>query len=585
MSTRPELGSDELDQLADAYKQVQAMGPGPEKDRMLTAVRNVHAQMLEHYDMPTEAIAPDAHMLGIVDWGSGLARTGAGEGALAAKAAYDKATTGETKWDLGSAANRIANAAIPVGEPATSSGQYLDMLGVPEGGMLSDTALGKKMGVERMGRWDITPRGAAGFALDMGLTPKALMRGAAPAAAMTAGKTAAELAAENAAAGAERKLAPPPTVPQQTLQGGKAILSGALTDPLKQLGELLYKRRFGAADEAAEATGKKLPSTIMMENGMPGVTSGGIKKGMKSIINREENAIDQLHTPESAGMMPVRNRSEFLTPLNSADTQKALKIPGSSIAVEGAVNDVTNQFEHAAMQDEALMGNWQKSKMEAGKVRTDPNTGELLFERRGEGRMDAPLSVNPPATKSVLQHAEQQFGPSDARQIRRNFQSQARDAGWYSKRDVLEPGAKAASDAKAAMYNKVGGRAGELELEMLDEAKPGLGGEVYGKHQNISGLMEGAPYLDREFTGGGPTRATTGGARAISPWGTMTKDLVSGAMGVAEAGGGKVLMNPWTRYLAAPAARSAWINDYYRRQTELSDSNPYALIRKYGVQK
>lgn len=699
---RPEISFEELDQMEGIAKQIHSMPSGANKEKAIQAFKNAHSALLEHMDMPTEAIAPDAHMLGILDWGSGALRSAVGETALGGKAIYDKVTKGKTDWNGAEAADRLTDAIVPMGDPARGSGEYLERLGVPEGTALSDTWAGQKMGVERGGRWDVTARGAGGFGLDMGLTPgnvKSLMRAgeartAAKLAAESAPKTAATLAKELATLRREQMLAPPKTFwpsAKSTTEAGKTslrfspgtaipgawdTLQRGISDPLEELGKLLYKGRFADADLAAEHAGKKLPSQIMMENGMPGITERGIRDGMRGIINRTEADINRMATPEEGLFVPTRPQEKFVEPIVRENFSRASKLPGSSKAVEAAVDDALDQFDHAARQEPALMRALQEAKDAAGHAAVDPVTGELLYENgarqmvlpgvpkvtnnsgfegqtvnrsypRVRKEIDVPgkpggmkweelpdgskvlkpypatpptykdvpimqdvpmteqvwvdrpptvepgrpitqtegrVSSNSPAPKSPLSLGRD-FSWEDARQIRRNFQKQASDAGLYSRRDALEPGAQAKVDATSRLHNKIADRAGELELEMLDEASPGLGGKVWEQHRDQAGLLTGAPYLDREFTGGGPTRATTGGARAISPMGQLARDLLGGAKGVAQAAGGKMMMSPWTRKALAPAARAYWLNDFWNREYNESEQNPYGLIKKYGVSK
>ena len=699
---RPEISFEDLDEMEGIAKQIHAMPGGANKEKAIQAFKNAHAKVLEHMDMPTDAIAPDAHLLGILDWGDGALRAGVGESALLTKHVADKVRGKPSGWRGAEAIDRLTDALLPMGDPARGSAEYMERYGVDDLGQLSDTWVGKKLGVERGGRWDLTGRGALGFGLDMGLTTgniKGLKNkwdaaGMAERAAENAPKTASTLAKELAALRKEQALAPPKTLYptwKSTTEGGKTslrfspgtaipgawdTLQKGLTDPLQHLGELLYKSRFSNADKAAEATGKKLPSKIMMENGMPGVTSGGIREGMRGIINRTENSIDQMATPEEGLFVPKMNESQFLLPVKNVRDSRAAQLPGSSIPIAAAQEDVLGQFEHAARQDPGVVRRMEEARAQSGLVPTGPN-GELLYENgavqevlpgvnkvtnnsgfspqevtrsyprirrelvepavparrvtraRPDGspyyedipakpavykdvpvmedvpmmeqvHVDRPPTVEPgrdihrtegtlaphgPAPETALQTYDRPFSWTDARQIRRNFQKQAADAGLYSQRDRLLPGPQAKVDATAKLHNATANRAGELELRMLDQAKPGLGGAQWEKHRDVSGLLEGGQYLDREFTGGGPTRATTGTKKAFSPSDGRLWDMLDAAKGVAQAGGGKVLMNPWTRKALAPAAKATWINDYWNREYNESDQNPYGLIKKYGVQK
>lgn len=692
---KPDIAYEDLEEIADAARQIHEMPAGPEKEKYKAVFKSAHARLLEEQDMPAEAIAPDAHLLGIVDWGSGALRTAFGESALM----VDALLRGDKTYDSKAGTSRLMDAIIPVGNPAAASSMYLDELKVPEGGQLTDTRLGQMLPIERGGTFDITPRGALGFLLDAGVTPRSVtggvnkIRNFGKEAAVQAPKTAAQQAAELALQQKEARLAPPRSaLPgfKSTTEAGKTslrfdagtaipgaadLLRRGVADPLKELGEWLYKSRFKNADEAALDAGKKAPSQIMMEHGMPGVTSGGIRQGMRGIIDRTEDSINALDTPEEMLFVPTRQQSQFLHPVAQANAARASKLPGSSIPNAAAIDDVLQDFEHAARQDPGIMEKMREAQAQAGRVPI--RGGELLYEP-GASQMTLPgvpkitsnsgfetqavqqnvprlkkvidqpgkpggmrwkelpdgskvmepypptpptykmvpdidtymqnqpvyveraptvepgrpvtmtegrLATHGPAPKTALETYDRPMSWADARQMRRNYQKKSADAGLYSQRDRLQPGPQAQVDATAKLHNAVANRAGELELEMLDEARPGLGGGVWNKHRDISGLLEGGQYLDREYTGGGVTRATTGTKRAFAPTDGRLWDYLDAAKGVAQAGGGKVLLNPWTRNVVAPTARSMWLNNYWQRELEESDTNPYGLIKKYGAKR
>lgn len=700
-TSKPEVDIHDLIELEAEFKKASQLTPGRQKDALMQVLKEVHADILNLTDVPTPAIAPDAHLLGIADWGSGMMRSAGFESALLAKAAKDKLLSGKTDYNAGEAADRLTDAIVPMGDPARGSGEYLDRLGAGEMGHLANTEIGQKMGIEPGSRWDITGRGALGFGLDTVIAPgnvKSMLNYAenkslANAAKRMGPKTAAQYAEELAAGQKAASIAPSKNLfpslssvtdkgktslsfdPGSLMPGAWTALQRGVTDPLGELGNLLYKSRFRQADAAAEQAGKKLPSQIMAEHGRPGITSGGIREGMRGIIDRTENSIDEMATPAELKFAKPRAQALFATPILALDKSRRAQLPGSSQAIDVAVNDGLKQFEHAARQEPAIMQAWQEAQDRAGTAMTAPD-GSLLYENgarqevlpgiskvtnnsgfeaqtvdrefprlkrvmvepavpprrvmkaRPDGspyyedipgkpavykdvphietvpmteqvHVDRPATVEPgrdtvvtegriaehgPAPKSPLE-MDRQYDWRDARQMRRSWQKQAADADLYTQRDPLNPGPQAAMDETARLHNALGNRAGELELQMLDEAKPGLGGEHWNKHRDVSGLLTGAPYLDREFTGGGVPRAVTGFRKAINPLTAKASDLLEGAVGVAQAGGGKALLSPWTRKALAPAARAMWLNDYWNREYTESENNPYAMIKKYGVQR
>ena len=267
---KPEIDVDSLDELEEMYRNNLGQPPGPEKELELQAIKNIHARLLERADMPIQPISPEGHLLGVLDWGSGIARTIPGEAALAGKAAYDKATTGRTNWTPGAAGERITNALLPAGEPALSAGQYLEQLDVPEMGKLSETWPGQKMGIERGSTFDITGRGALGFGLDMAATPSTLLRG---------GQKVASGAEQTAKAVREEHKKFIDTMQRQMapgMQGTGGYVKELAIDPLGTLGKSIYKSRFKEADAAAIKAGKAPVSNVLLENNAKGATSPGV---------------------------------------------------------------------------------------------------------------------------------------------------------------------------------------------------------------------------------------------------------------------------------------------------------------------
>lgn len=667
---KPTLDPDSMDDLEKMWKMVHSTPEGPQKQKLMDAAYRVQARVAEKFDLPVQAIAPDAHMLGVLDWGSGMARTAVGEPLLAAKAGYDKLTKGKTNWTPSGAADRIASAVIPVGEPAQSSGQYLEQLGVPEGGHLAETSLGKRLGIERGSRWDITGRGAAGFGLDMGMTPKNLLKAPEMAKRLEGGVAAVQDTGRLSEFGAgwgdaipaplksyEQPLPPVGGQPQTAqrlrtvdeLRGEAARAAGApgmlqtakealprnalelMVDPTKKFANMLQEWRFRHADEAARLKNKPLPSQIMREHGGSGVTSSGIRSDMQQALTEHEQEIQKLGeaapftrkiprgSPDDYDYLlnpglasEVKMDESMMYPLYDAEQKAAERAIVSGADAQGArkfIEDRARQAEALNPGFSSAEQTWEDATQAAGtRAKADLGQGELpLFEGKPVERYqvgpqveiggverpfktittiegDAAMHGLPPKELDPLS-LPRDVGWDEIRKARQQAQSEAAQRDWYRRRsDELQPvypGEAKKIEAEAALYNKWAQHLGGLETDLLDEARPGLGGQVYLRQKDMAGLLEGGAWLDRAPKTGPTSRSQI----AFNPWQGRALVGAEKLANNAAMAGYQVMRNPYTRYLAAPAARSLWLENYWQRQNEETPQNPWALTYKYGAQQ
>jgi hypothetical protein len=179
----------------------------------------------------------------------------------------------------------------------------------------------------------------------------------------------------------------------------------------------------------------------------------------------------------------------------------------------------------------------------------------------------------------------------EIRKFRQQAQNEAAVRNWYNRRsDQLQPvypGEAKRVEAEAGLYSKLGQHAGRLETDILDQAEPGLGGDVYRRHQDMAGLLEGGAWLDRAPKTGPTSRSQI----AFNPW--QGRAFVAGqdALHAGAMAGYQALRSPFARYVALPAARAAWLNSAWDRldnpTTDIEGNpripNPWANIYKYGA--
>lgn len=318
---KKELDWKKLDMLNAAARRVEALPPGPGKEKKKAEYREAIAQIYDEYQVPAEVIAPDIHMLGFVDWLDGLLRTGAWEPLRAARAGYDKIRGNPTSYSGASALDNLVSAALPGGQPARDTRYYLDETKLPIPDVRVSDIPGMAKNLQEPGKADafqITPggpldislKGVLGFAGDAGISAKnfeRMLKGPekiVPAAekALKVGDlelenpTAAMIRHQQEKAALDAARAGAPGI-MESLKKLPAAAWGFLVDPTKPIAEALHDWRLRHANEALrlEGHGDRAFSKMMREHPeLKGVTSEGIRSDLRSVIAKNEDAIDEL---------------------------------------------------------------------------------------------------------------------------------------------------------------------------------------------------------------------------------------------------------------------------------------------------
>ncbi len=181
-----------------------------------------------------------------------------------------------------------------------------------------------------------------------------------------------------------------------------------------------------------------------------------------------------------------------------------------------------------------------------------------------EGGMPS-RNTTPRQTAQGILETDRPLSFEEVRDNRRAWQREADLGGLYaSGKDKLAPRLPKdirQVEADAALAGNMAEHASRLENQLLDRAEPGMGGEAYLRKQDVSGLLEGSPWLDRDPISG----ATQRSEQAFSP-------LHGRAIGAAKTAANtgmmttyQALRNPWVRYGALPGARAAWLNNWVER--------------------
>lgn len=647
--SKPELNWDQLSGLALVAKQIDQLPQNtPEQAAQKMALKekyqNAHSQLLEHYDMPVPVESPDTAMLHAVDYGSGLLRTATGETGLAAKAAWDKAMGNPSTWTPQGVKGRITQALNPIDRPALTNKEYLDMAGVGDMGHLSDIE----------GRFPVTGKEALGFGLDtienpaMLLGLRQMLKGGEAAAERPAVTASALRDAEEKAKKAAGAASSPGFI--ESMRGVPSAAASWMADPLSNLRDALLKARFKNADNAVQlsASGgrnlqRPLPSKIFQDSGAKGITSSQIRQDARSIVNANSEKIQGLTndvadagnfsitrgTPDMANNPQLLDPKSAMYPLYTPEQQALERTPFLGKQAQGARAEIEAEYRAAAAADPGIQRQLEEQAAQAGSQNYGPN-GETLHSRQeflpgmvpkppttvsipglmktedGFIKTERPITLNSPDQVSVAPRismdplsVDEQIGLPKISKMAGAAQQKAATRKFYLQRDRFAadapqtpPASREALAAEGGLYADQGAHLRTLQEDLMDDAKPGLGGDVHRINKDTSSLLEGMPYIDRPK----PTpSAGTPTARSRSAFGgvpMMAYDFGMGAGKTAAMTGYQALSNPWFRKGALPAARSTWLQNYFsRRGTPTTNEdgmpggeNPWALIYKYGAQ-
>lgn len=219
-------------------------------------------------------------------------------------------------------------------------------------------------------------------------------------------------------------------------------------------------------------------------------------------------------------------------------------------------------------QDREFMG----TSFDPKKTTTESFPGRDVTQPGGEIAMH-------PAPGDLLDFADTEFKSSQLRDISRNYQQKARASNFYSKPSKFDVKTKANNKAieenmaLGELQNKVGGQARDLEMKTLEEMQPGAGAQVFENYKDISGLMQGAPYIDR------PYNSSVNNAYLRPTSNAAVNFLVNTGRDLGGAGAttvGKTLMSPAVKYSLLPAVRAGMVES----TSEYNRNNPWEVVRK-----
>lgn len=621
---RAELDYRMLDRLANKAKEIEAMPPGPAREHARNDYQMKLVETAKTYEIPAEVIAPDAHLLGVLDWAEGLMRTGVGEPLRMAKAAKDYATGTPNSWTPGSTLSNIGSALWPFGEPARNTEYYIDESGL--GSMIPDVRISDIPGMAKSvhnppgwqdwyrvtpgGPVDVSLKGALGFAGDMGYSPKmvkALMGGEKKALSPVV-QTGKMVRDEQAKYLDELAKQMSPSATSGFMDGLKALV----VDPTQPLGEKIFRSRFKDADAAALKAGKMPVSDIMLESGAKGASSGAILKDMEAIIEQRQAVIDAITNQHA--MAGGATLDELMHPLYSPEMAQALANPATANEALAILKEVEDRA-RASIAQNPRTPEWLQSKdptMQRVFKKQAPQDA-LPIEKKtpyvstGSDQPALPgMGVYPPKvgggsgkdelygmigragnapSQDLLDVAQPIYKLPETQQLKRDWQKKAFERGAFEPHNIADPVKAGEYSFGAKTYRDLGAHAGEKLEKELDRIEPGLGGQVARANQDISSLLEAAPTISvgrppRGIPSGKPTTRTM---RGLGGTGGMILSGVSDMADALKVPVGRGLMSPWTRYLVAPGARAAWLESIWDRQNDPEQGNPYALVYKHGV--
>lgn len=163
------------------------------------------------------------------------------------------------------------------------------------------------------------------------------------------------------------------------------------------------------------------------------------------------------------------------------------------------------------------------------------------------------------------------YNPKQLGDYATQYGKKAANAGFFSKPSIFDTKRNAAANieknsAMADLYNKLRGRARDLQLSALDDTGRGLGGQADKLNQEMASVYSGAPYLDKPFVNSKYSTSTTrmdNFANTLSghdnPWSTRVLNALPDA-NTLKMGTYQGLRSPITQYGLQPAARAMITN-------------------------
>jgi hypothetical protein len=621
--------------MALIAKEIDGMQDGsPEKEAAKAKFKDKYDSFMSAHDMPLIETSPFSfhpNPLKIADYGSGLIRTGVGESALAAAG----------KNTFPGAAERVARAVNPLDRPALGMREYMDLGGVGDMGSLQDAEGGYK--VTGKGAAGFAGDMLMNPAMLAGGLKSLLSRGATEAAAPPITADVMREAEQMMKTRAAGEMSPGLTM--ESLKNGLKTAGSASMDQLSALRDLMLKLRFKNADQAvqmAEDGGRIVtrpaPSQIFQESGAKGITSRQIRQDMRAMVNQNGQAVDRMGnevagitdlgitrgTPEMAVNPTSFDKESAMYPLYSPEQAARERTPFMAKEARSARQQLEGEFRAAAEGDPGIVRQAEENANQAGDVVQGPN-GEILRDKQqflpgmqpknpittniervkrnpttGDWeRVQEPVTMNTQDEISVRGRGSpdplsvDEFYPlPKVGQMASMAQSKAAERKFFTSRDRFSPDApqtppvtKEQLAAEGGLYGEMGGHLRGLQEDLLDQARPGLGGDAHRINQRTSSLLEGGSYLDRPKPMPAAGKATS---RSKQAFGGVPMAMVNGVTDAAKPlmmGTYQALSSPWIRQGALPAARAMWLENYWNNEYKPTEDNPWGLIRKYGAQQ
>ena len=552
-------------------------------------------------------------LVGLLDYIPGLARTAAGESALALAG----------KNTLKGAGSRILDAVAPdlpfvesgpFARPAWGAGEYTEKLGatgpefqkplLPENSFINPSR-----------------KEAMDFALNV-LADPTLIKGGLKGLIGKSKPTMASL---------EKQFANEIETARNrgSLGSNLKAVGKFITNPSKTLGEGLENFRFRDADMAAVDAGQRPFTSVWREQGKPGVTSRGVDLGKEKIMQAESSSVNKLLEDVPTGEDLITRAKKFYTEkfgpevANKIDYSDELKLQqqlgyvhpradvmdvmnspkiAENIATEGltgptltAQKNLGDVFRETALADPELAGAHRAAlAKEAADLERAATTSKLGKDALGgtiyEELTPAPYNQKPVPT-DILDFKEKFYTPKELNALAKSMQgiAAASRASVYNAPNPAMQVLNKTEQRMAPLFQKaegsmaadVGARATELQHETLASIAPEKGAESLKATKNMATLLKAGPYTSEPYLG--PNQSSTRMGRILRYSGSP---VVGGAIealqdvkGTGSLALGKALASPWSVYGMQPAVRG-YLSE--KAAQERSDTPWEILLRDYS---
>jgi len=609
-NNKTKLHPDNFAILGETAKAVYGMPSGPQKDAAMERLKKAYSMAEQEYDLPIESTSPDEPLSRLMDYGSGLMRTGVGEAVLALA----------RKNDLKGAGSRILDAAAPdlpfvksgpFSRPALGAGEYREKLGAT-GPEYEKPLFPESTGIP------LTRGGAIDFTANTLLDPN-ILHGLSK---LKLGKSKPTIEALQKQFAQEIENAKNRGSFTSTL---KAIPK-FFVNPAKTLGEGLENLRFRDADMAAVDAKQRPFTSVWREHGKPGITSRGVDLGKEKIMNAESGAVNKLleevptgedlvtrakkfytekFGPETASKMDysdelklqqqlgyVHPRADVMDVMNSPKIEENIATEGLTGPTLTAKQNLGDVFRETALADPELVRAHQAAlAREAAELERAATTTKLGKDALGGTtyeELNPPPYNKKPVPTDILDFQEKFYSPKELNSLAKSMQGIAA-ASKSSVYNAPNPAMQVLNKteqrmaplfqkAEGSMAADIGTRARELQHETLASIAPEKGAESLKATKNMATLLKAGPYTSEPYLG--PNQSSTRMGRLIRYSGSP---VVGGAVealqdlgGAGALAAGKALASPWTVYGMQPAVRG-YLSEQAAKERA---SQPWAILQR-----